>query len=87
MLTGGQIVSVTGLGAAIRQKRRAMGVRQDELARMSGVGVRFLSELERGKATCEVGKILQVMERLGLTLWLAPRGTMIETAQGRDDHG
>ena len=44
------------LGRIIRAERRA----QDQLAGAAGVGVRFLSELERGKATARVGKALGV---------------------------
>ena len=76
-----KVIAVATLGAAIRDKRKSMGVRQDELAGMSGVGVRFLSELERGKVTCEMGKALQVLERLGLELWVTPRGTVLEWRQ------
>lgn len=71
-----KIDSVAALGAEIRAKRKSMGVNQEELAGMSGVGIRFLSELERGKSTCEMGKVLQVLNRLGLDLWLASRGTI-----------
>ena len=48
------------LGRIIRAERRAQGLRQDQLAGAAGVGVRFLSELERGKATARVGKALGV---------------------------
>jgi len=33
-----------------------------------------MSELERGKVTLEVGKVMQVLDRLGLQLWIMPRG-------------
>lgn len=69
-----KITTVSELGRAIREKRKSLGVRQDVLAGMSGVGVRFLSELERGKPTCEISKALQVLERLGLELWVSGRG-------------
>lgn len=69
-----QVVTVVELGAAVREARRAIGLRQADLAGLSGVGVRFLSELERGKPTCEIGRVLQVLARLGLELWLRPRG-------------
>jgi hypothetical protein len=35
-----------------------------------GVGVRFLSELERGKTTLELGKVLQVLQGFGFNLSL-----------------
>lgn len=71
----GKIDSVRQLGALVRQRRADSGVRQAEAAGLAGVGARFLSELERGKETAEVGKVLQVLERLGLELWIVPRGS------------
>ncbi len=71
----GKIADVAQIGAAIRNKRRAIGMRQSELAALSGVGTRFLSDLENGKTTAEIGKALQVLQRLGLDLWLEPRGS------------
>ncbi len=70
----GKISSVAELGRAVRRKRRAIGVRQADLAALAGVGTRFLSELENGKETAEIGKVLLVCKRLGLDVWVAPRG-------------
>jgi HTH-type transcriptional regulator / antitoxin HipB len=71
----GKIADVGQIGTAIRHKRRAIGMRQSELAALSGVGTRFLSELENGKTTAEIGKALRVLQRLGLDLWLELRGS------------
>jgi HTH-type transcriptional regulator / antitoxin HipB len=71
----GKIADVGQIGTAIRHKRRAIGMRQSELAALAGVGTRFLSELENGKTTAEIGKALRVMQRLGLDLWIEPRGS------------
>lgn len=49
-------------------------MRQAELAALAGVGVRFLSELENGKPSAEIGKALVVLRRLGLDLLIRPRG-------------
>jgi y4mF family transcriptional regulator len=69
----GKISDARQIGAAIRHKRRAIGMRQAELAALSGVGPRFLSELENGKPTAEIGKALRVLQRLGLDLRIEPR--------------
>jgi HTH-type transcriptional regulator / antitoxin HipB len=71
----GTIADVGQIGTAIRHKRHAIGMRQSELAALSGVGTRFLSELENGKTTAEIGRALRVLQRLGLDLWLEPRGS------------
>lgn len=58
------------LGKAIRDQRKSVGLTQLDAAGLCGVGERFLSELERGKPTAELGKVLQVITRLGLRLVL-----------------
>lgn len=70
----GKIISPTGLGSIIRQKRKEVGIDQIRGAGLAGVGVRFLSELERGKPTVEFGLVLQVLQRFGLELWVKPKG-------------
>ena len=47
-----------------------MKVTQKDLAMTCGTGLRFLLELERGKPTCQIGKVLQVLQALGLQLQL-----------------
>jgi y4mF family transcriptional regulator len=62
------------LGALVREARREAGTDQAEAAGFAGVGVRFLGELERGKPNVRLGLVLQVLERLGLEVWIGPRG-------------
>jgi transcriptional regulator with XRE-family HTH domain len=54
-------------GSLIRSRRRALNMRQDELALVTGVGRRFLIELEAGKPSCQLGRSLLVANALGLT--------------------
>ncbi|MXX33922.1 MAG: helix-turn-helix transcriptional regulator [Gemmatimonadetes bacterium] len=61
-------MTVAEIGNIVRSVRRAQHLRQDELAGVAGVGVRFLSELERGKTTVRLDKVLAVLEALGCTL-------------------
>lgn len=68
-----RVTSPAELGALIRSQRKRLGHTQAEAATLCGVGVRFLSELERGKRTAELGLALKVARRLGLDLWLAAR--------------
>jgi transcriptional regulator with XRE-family HTH domain len=53
-------------GALIRSRRKALKMRQDQVALATGVGRRFLIELEAGKPTCQLGRSLLVAEALGL---------------------
>ena len=43
-----------------------MGVTQKALAFTSGTGLRFIIELEQGKPTCQIGKVLTVINTLGI---------------------
>ena len=60
------------IGQFVRGVRRDQGLRQDQLAAAAGVGVRFLVELERGKPTAQLGKVLQVLDALGCALRIEP---------------
>jgi transcriptional regulator with XRE-family HTH domain len=51
----------------IRGRRKALNMRQDQLALATGVGRRFLIELEAGKPSCQLGRSLLVAEALGFT--------------------
>src|SRR6266699_677659 len=53
-------------GLLIRSRRKAMKMRQDQLALATGVGRRFLIDLEAGKSSCQLGRSLVVAEALGL---------------------
>lgn len=61
------------LGALIRQERKRKGYTQTKLAQFSGVGINFISNLERGKETAELGKAIQVARTLGLDLYVKGR--------------
>jgi transcriptional regulator with XRE-family HTH domain len=64
------ISSSEALGSALRDARRARGLRLEDVALGAGVGIRFVSELERGKATAQLGPALRVAQALGVTLVL-----------------
>ncbi len=70
----GQIRSAAEMGQRVRQKRKADKLTQAELAAISSVGTRFVSELENGKETIELAKALRVLAALGLVVHVAPRG-------------
>jgi len=53
-------------GSMVRSRRKALNMRQDQLALVSGVGRRFLIELEAGKPSCQLGRSLLMAEALGL---------------------
>jgi len=69
----GNIETAADIGKCVREQRKAQGATQPEFAALCGVGVRFISELENGKSTMEIGKVLKVLKCLGLQLNLQPR--------------
>ncbi len=62
------ITDTDALGNAIKAERRRQNITQVELAALSGVGVRFLRELEKGKPGCQIGRAISVMSALGIKL-------------------
>jgi y4mF family transcriptional regulator len=63
-----RINAPSDLGTVVRRARRAQQLRQEDLALVTGVGVRFIGDLERGKRSVEIGKVLRVLAALGLLL-------------------
>lgn len=62
------------LGASVRARRKKLGYAQAQLAALCGTGVRFISDLENGKPTVEIGKALVVASTLGIDLVARVRG-------------
>jgi HTH-type transcriptional regulator / antitoxin HipB len=60
------------IGTLVRQTRKLLGVTQKDLAMTSGTGLRFISDLERGKATCQIGKVLTVLDTLAIKIQITP---------------
>ncbi|HSS41907.1 MAG TPA: helix-turn-helix domain-containing protein [Solirubrobacterales bacterium] len=61
------------LGVRIRERRLEQRLTQGELADVSSVSLRFISELERGKETAQYAGIQRVLASLGLDLYLESR--------------
>ena len=57
------------IGEYIEQKRKLFRLTQIELADRTGVGIRFIRELENGKPTVQLNKVNQVLELFGETLY------------------
>ena len=56
------------LGSEIKRLRSQARLTQRELASRSGVGLRFIRELERGKKTLRMDKVNQVLALFGYRL-------------------
>lgn len=62
----------TEFGAAVRRARKDRGLSQVALAARAGVGRPWLSELETGKRTVEMGRALSVLSALDLAITIVP---------------
>lgn len=67
------ITNSKSLGLLIRLERRSQKLTQEQLAGLTGVGVRFVRELEGGKESCQIGRALLVASSLGLTVSVGSR--------------
>ena len=68
------ISNMKELGRAIRDRRRELGYTQAFLADYAGVSASFLSELENGKETIQIGKMMEVISLLGMDICVRRRG-------------
>lgn len=60
------------IGTLVRETRKALNLTQADLALTSGTGLRFISELENGKPSCQWGKVLIILQTLGIRMTLTP---------------
>lgn len=56
------------LGIIVKARRKEFGITQAYLAAVSGTGVRFIIELEQGKETVQLDKVLKVLKALNLEI-------------------
>ena len=62
------------IGRFVREARNRAGLKQAQAAALCGVGTRFLSDLENGKPTLHLGKVLQVLKGFGLRVIIKRKG-------------
>ena len=65
--------SAKDVGGAVRIARKKAGLTQRELAEACGCGVRFISDLENGKPTIELGRTIRVLNTLSLDVAVVER--------------
>ena len=62
---GSIIDSMNRIGEYIKQERKKAGLTQEEFAMRSGLGLRFVRELEQGKETVRLDKVNQALAMFG----------------------
>ena len=68
-----KITDAATLGIAIRSRRKELGYTQGYISEITGLSISFLSDLENGKSTAEIGKTIQVINLLGLDITVEAR--------------
>lgn len=58
----------TDLARAVRERRRQLRLRQEDLADLAGVSLRFVQALEAGKPSVQLDRVRAVLDTLGLRL-------------------
>lgn len=69
-----KITDAASLGKAIRSRRKELKYTQGHISENTGLSVSFLSDLENGKPTAEIGKTIEVINLLGLDILVEARG-------------
>jgi len=59
---------MSDISELVRTTRKSQRLSQEDLAGISGTGRRFISDIENGKESIHLGKLLLVISALGLTL-------------------
>lgn len=65
-LNSRSVTSMAEIADIVKATRKQQRLTQADLATKARTGVRFIVDLESGKATCQIGKVLQVLTTLGL---------------------
>ena len=66
------------IAAFVKAKRKAVKLTQPELAAKAGVGLRFIRELEQGKASLRLDKVNQVLQLFGYEVGAVPQDRSID---------
>ncbi len=69
-----QVRSAKELGALVRAFRKRQGLTLAQVSGLTNLGMRFLSEFERGKETAEIGKVLLLLTLFGLEVSIQTHG-------------
>jgi len=67
------------LGAAVRQRRKRLRLTQEAVARAAGCGLVFVYNLERGKPSLRLDKLLDILRVLGMDIVVTLRDRGEET--------
>lgn len=69
-----KIYDSESFGLALKQRRKEMDYTQREISALTGFSISFISDLENGKSTAEIGKAIYLANVLGLDIDIKSRG-------------
>ena len=69
-----KITEPADLGKAIKDRRKQLGYTQLFVSEQTGLSVSFISDIENGKNTAEIGKTLKLVNLLGMDMLIYKRG-------------
>lgn len=81
-----KIISVADIGVLVRAARKSADIRIDDLASMAGVSKQYLADLELGKPGVQMGKALQVLQELGLYVYVDAPDSTQQHVQASSEH-
>jgi len=67
--------STESIGEIVQQLRREQKLLQADLAGLAGTGNRFIVDLEKGKPTLQMQKVLEVLDLMGLEVSIRRKGS------------
>lgn len=68
-----KIINSVEYGKFLKIRRKELGYTQVDLSDIAGFSVSFISDIERGKPTAELGKVIELSKLLGVDLYLEVR--------------
>ena len=69
-----KITNSKTFGEAVKNRRKQLGYTQKDMSEFLGVSISFLSDLENGKETIQLGKMMEVLSLLGMDICMSRRG-------------
>lgn len=67
--------TVSELGDLVEAIRKQQGLTQVDVSGLAGLGMRFMVDLEKGKPTIQMQKVLDVLTQLGLEVVIRKKGS------------
>ncbi|MCR5546763.1 MAG: helix-turn-helix domain-containing protein [Lachnospiraceae bacterium] len=69
-----KINNTSDFGLVVKKRRKELGYTQKYISEFTGLSISFISDLENGKSTIEMGKAFELVKLLGLNIELVERG-------------